>query len=206
MPDPAVPVLLRGAGCALVLDRPRIMGILNVTPDSFYDGGRHAGLDRALRRVEEMVAEGADLIDIGGESTRPGSTGVDADEELERVLPVVEAVRDRFDIPLSIDTTKEKVAAGCLAAGAHFVNDISGLEFEPELVRPVVEHGAGLFLMHTPARPEVMQQHTGYEDVVGQVCACLKAAAERARQAGVARDRIAVDPGIGFGKDLRGNL
>ncbi len=206
MPDPQAAPVLRGAGCAIVLDRPRIMGILNVTPDSFFDGGRHAGVDRALRRVEAMVAEGADLIDIGGESTRPGSAGVDAKTELERVLPVVEAVRKRFAVPLSIDTTKAVVAAACLDAGAHFVNDISGLNFEPELVRPVVEHGAGLFVMHTPARPEVMQQHTGYRDIVAEVLSSLKSSVDRAVQAGVSRDRIAVDPGIGFGKDLQGNL
>ncbi|RME37659.1 MAG: dihydropteroate synthase [Deltaproteobacteria bacterium] len=206
MPDPQAAPVLRGAGCAIVLDRPRIMGILNVTPDSFFDGGRHAGVDRALRRVDAMVAEGADLIDIGGESTRPGSAGVDAKTELERVLPVVEAVRKRFAVPLSIDTTKAVVAAACLDAGAHFVNDISGLNFEPELVRPVVEHGAGLFVMHTPARPEVMQQHTGYRDIVAEVLSSLKSSVDRAVQAGVSRDRIAVDPGIGFGKDLQGNL
>ncbi|TYO95683.1 dihydropteroate synthase [Geothermobacter ehrlichii] len=206
MPDSAAPSVLKGRDRELVLDRPRIMGILNLTPDSFYDGGRYRGLDAALRRVEQMVGEGADLIDIGGESTRPGAPAVSVDEELTRVVPVVEAIVRRFDIPLSIDTTKAKVAAACLAAGAHFVNDISGLTFDPEILVPVVRHRAGLFLMHTPARPEIMQQRTAYADVCQEVIAFLREALARARAAGVPKDHLAVDPGIGFGKDLDGNL
>jgi len=206
MPESSSVPVLRGRGRELLLDRPRIMGILNLTPDSFYDGGRYRGVDAALRRVEQMVGEGADLIDVGGESTRPGAPAVSVDEELARVVPVVEAIVRRFDIPLSIDTTKAKVAAACLAAGVHFVNDISGLSFDPAILVPVVRNRAGLFLMHTPARPDIMQQRTVYADVCREVVAFLRDAIGRARAAGVPADGIAVDPGIGFGKDLAGNL
>jgi dihydropteroate synthase len=201
-----LPRQLLGRNCALDLDRPRIMGVLNVTPDSFSDGGRYQGPEAALRRALEMVREGADLIDIGGESTRPGAPAVSAEEELERVVPVVELLQRELDLPLSIDTSKASVARGAIAAGAHFINDISGLTFDPEIASVAAASGAGLFLMHTPGRPEQMQRQTRYTDLLGEVMAFLARSLARAEAAGVASSKLAVDPGIGFGKDAAGNL
>ncbi len=200
------PTSLQGRDCTLALDRPRIMGVLNLTPDSFSDGGRYQKRDQALRRAQEMVREGADLIDLGGESTRPGAPPVSAREELDRVIPVVEALRREIDLPLSVDTTKSEVARAAVAAGAHFLNDISGLSFDPGLAVAAAQGGAGLFLMHTRGRPQVMQQETGYDDLLGDVIAFLGGAVAQAVAAGVPREKIAVDPGIGFGKDAAGNL
>jgi dihydropteroate synthase len=200
------PVYLAGRACRLELDRPRIMGILNVTPDSFSDGGRYDSLDRALSRARRMAAEGADLIDIGGESTRPGAPPVGPQEELDRVLPVVEALAAEFDLPLSVDTYKSSVAREAIAAGAHFVNDVSGLQFDAEMAGTVATGGAGLFLMHTRGRPTEMQQDTAYADLVGEVAAYLQEGIARAMAAGIPEDAIAVDPGIGFGKNAEGNL
>ncbi|PNU21570.1 dihydropteroate synthase [Geothermobacter hydrogeniphilus] len=182
------------------------MGILNLTPDSFYDGGCYTGLDGALRHAERMLAEGVDLIDVGGESTRPGAAVVSEEEELARVVPVVEALVGRLGPIISVDTSKSRVARECLAAGAHFVNDISGLSFDAEMAQVVAAAGAGLFLMHTPARPDRMQQQTGYDDLLGEVVAFLRRAMDQAEAAGVPHAKLAVDPGIGFGKDVTGNL
>lgn len=198
--------LLRGRRNTLALDRPRIMGILNVTPDSFSDGGEYSGIDRALRRVEEMVADGADLIDVGGESTRPGAALVSVDEECNRVLPVIAAIRQRFSIPLSVDTNKAPVAAEALAAGADWVNDISALGFDRQMATTVAAADGGLFLMHTRGRPAEMQQNTGYTDIVSEVIAGLRRAVDVALLAGIPAERLAIDPGIGFAKDLSGNL
>lgn len=198
--------VLRGRGNVLILDRPRIMGILNVTPDSFSDGGQFLGIDHALRRAEAMVAEGADLIDVGGESTRPGAALVSLSEELDRVVPVIAALRERLDIPLSVDTTKAEVAAAALAAGADWVNDISGLTFDAQMAQVVAAAGGGLFLMHTRGRPAEMQQRAVYGDLVAEVIAELQAAIAAARSAGIPREFLAIDPGIGFAKDLAGNL
>lgn len=201
-----VPTKLVGCGRSLVLDQPRMMGILNLTPDSFFDGDRFRRVDDALRQADKMVAEGADLIDVGGESTRPGAAVVSVEEELRRVVPVVERLTREFDLPLSIDTTKARVAREGLAAGAHFINDISGLMFDSRLLPEVVAAGAGLFLMHTPARPDRMQQRIVSGDVCETVIACLRQSLDVARAAGMADENLAVDPGIGFGKDLQGNL
>jgi len=200
------PPLLLGRSTRIKLDRPRIMGVLNVTPDSFSDGGRYTGIDAALRRVEQLVAEGADLVDVGGESTRPGAHAVPEAEELERVVPVVAAIAERFDLPISVDTNKSVVAATAMAAGAEFINDISGLGFDPRMAAVAAETGAGLFLMHTRGRPETMQRHTDYDDIVAEVLAVLREAVAAALAAGVPREKISVDPGIGFGKSLDGNL
>lgn len=197
---------LYGRNCCLVLDRPRIMGVLNLTPDSFSDGGRYQQSDAALRRAMEMVAEGVDLIDVGGESTRPGAPEVSAEKELQRVVPVIEALRRELDLPLSIDTYKSQVAQAAVAAGANFINDISGLNFDPAMAGVAADSGAGLFLMHTRGRPEVMQQQTRYTDLLGEVMASLQASLARAEAAGVPRGKLAIDPGIGFGKDVAGNL
>jgi dihydropteroate synthase len=203
---PPGPGYLLGRSVRLELDRPRLMGVLNVTPDSFSDGGRFAAVDTALAQARRMAVARADLIDLGGESTRPGAPPVSVQEELDRVLPVLEALRRDIDIPLSIDTTKSAVAAAAVAAGAEFVNDISGLTFDPQMAAVVAATGAGLFVMHTRGRPETMQADTRYADVVDEVRAALQGAIARAVAAGVAVERVAIDPGIGFGKDLAGNL
>lgn len=200
------PRKLHGRDCCLVLDRPRIMGVLNLTPDSFSDGGRYQAADAAIRRALEMVKEGADIIDIGGESTRPGAQAVGVEEELQRVVPIIEALRRELDLPLSIDTSKSQVAKAAVDAGVGFINDISGLNFDPALAGVAAASGAGLFLMHTRGRPEVMQRHTLYSDLLGEVIASLRASLAQAETAGVARGKLAIDPGIGFGKDAAGNL
>lgn len=202
----SAPRFLLGRRCRIVLDCPRIMGVLNVTPDSFSDGGRFLNLESARKRGRQLEADGADLIDVGGESTRPGAPPVSEQEELDRVVPVVEALCRELRTPVSVDTTKSAVARAAVAAGADFVNDISGLTFDAAMAATVAELQAGLFIMHTRGRPDVMQHDTGYTDVVGEVIACLRDRTEVALRAGVAPARIAVDPGIGFGKDLAGNL
>lgn len=197
---------LVGRRASLVLDRPRIMGILNVTPDSFSDGGQFQQVDRALRRAEEMVAEGADLIDVGGESTRPGAALVPASQELDRIIPVIAAIHARIDIPLSVDTNKATVAAVALENGADWVNDVSGLTFDAEMATVVAAHDGGLFLMHTRGTPAQMQQNIHYDDIVAEVLAELRISLATARKAGIPAERLAIDPGIGFAKDLAGNL
>lgn len=203
---PPGPGFLLGRTCRIDLDRPRVMGILNVTPDSFSDGGLCPDLDAALAHARLLASQGADLIDIGGESTRPGAAPVGVQEELDRVLPVIEAVRREIAVPLSVDTTKSIVAAAAVAAGAEFINDVSGLTFDPAMAATVATQGAGLFVMHTRGRPETMQADTRYADLLGEVRAALAESVGRAVAAGVAVERIAVDPGIGFGKDAAGNL
>ncbi|APG29038.1 dihydropteroate synthase [Syntrophotalea acetylenivorans] len=201
-----MPTQLVGRHCTLSLDRPRIMGVLNVTPDSFYAGSRQVALDDALRQGVRLAGEGADLIDIGGESTRPGAAAVDVDEELERVVPVIERLSREVDCPLSVDTNKSQVAAAAVAAGAEFVNDISGLQFDPRMAETVAQSGAGLFLMHTRGRPRSMQQDTRYDDLLGEIVGYLRASVAQAVTAGISENRLAIDPGIGFGKSFEGNL
>ncbi|PLX79670.1 MAG: dihydropteroate synthase [Desulfuromonas sp.] len=196
----------RGKGCTIKLDRPRILGILNLTPDSFYDGGRFVDPIAAVVRAEEMVAEGVDVIDIGGESTRPGAPSVGSQEELDRVLPVIERLRSVLTVPISIDTNKSGVADAALRVGANYVNDISGLQFDADMASVVAAHQAGLVVMHTRGRPDRMQLDTSYDDLAGEVYGCLEAAVESAVEAGIPRSAIAVDPGIGFGKSVDGNL
>lgn len=197
---------LLGRHCRLSLERPLIMGVLNATPDSFFSESRSLSLEKALRRGENMAAEGADLLDVGGESTRPGSQGVSEEEELDRVVPLIEALKRELDLPVSVDTTKSGVAREAVAAGADFINDISGLRFDPQMARTASESGAGLFLMHTPGRPDRMQARTTYRDLVGEVLDYLRQSLEDAREAGIPPEKLAVDPGIGFGKSVGGNL
>jgi len=199
-------VILSGRNCSLVMDRPYIVGILNVTPDSFSDGGRFLGLRQAIEQGLRMAAEGADLIDIGGESTRPGAPRVSEQEELDRVIPVVEKLGREVGLPLSIDTSKSAVAREAISAGADFVNDVSGLTFDTEMAGIVADSGAGLVIMHTRGRPEVMQQDTRYADLFAEVVDSLNSSIEVAESAGIAIGKIAIDPGIGFGKDVAGNL
>jgi dihydropteroate synthase len=198
-------VVWRHATGVLSLDRPRIMGIVNVTPDSFSDGGRLITVDHARRHVDRLIAEGADVIDIGGESTRPqGARVVDTDEELRRVLPVVAAVgRDHPAIPISIDSTKSVVAAASLESGASIVNDVSAFRFDPRMAGTCAASGAGVVLMHSRGDVVTMATfaHATYgDDPVGEVISELRDAIDGALAAGVARDRIVVDPGLGFAK------
>lgn len=189
-----------------VARRPCIMGVLNVTPDSFSDGNRFSSIKSAVARALEMEAEGADIIDIGGESTRPNAPPVLADEELRRVIPVIERLAGRLTIPLSIDTYKAVVAREALQAGAEIVNDISALSFDPQMAATVAAAEAGVILMHTRGRPSEMQKDTGYGCIVAEVVASLRESLARAQAAGIAAERIVVDPGIGFGKSVNGNL
>ncbi len=187
------------------MEFPKIMGVLNVTPDSFSDGGQYTTVDRALRRVEQMVKAGVDLVDVGGESSRPGAVPVSEEEELRRVMPVIQAIRKRFPaLPISVDTTKYRVAAEALAAGAQMINDISGLRFEPRFVALAAEYDAGLILMHMQGTPQTMQQNPRYENVVAEVYHFLQQQIRKAQQGGVRR--IYADVGIGFGKTVEHNL
>jgi len=186
--------------------RGLIMGVLNVTPDSFSDGGRYFDPADAVARGLEMVREGADILDIGGESTRPGAVPVEAEEELRRILPVISGLKQVCDVPLSIDTMKSRVAAPAMAAGAEIINDISGLMHDPDMARVAAETGAGLVLMHMRGTPRTMQQHPAYQDVTAEVRERLEAAYHQALAAGVLPEGLVFDPGIGFGKTLEHNL
>ena len=194
-------------GRAIVTDRvPRVMGIVNVTPDSFSDGGRAATRDAAIAHALRLVDEGADLLDIGGESSRPGAEPVPEDEELRRVLPVVEALAPRVPVPISVDTTKAGVAVRALRAGASIVNDITALRGDLDLPRVVAESGAGVVLMHMAGTPRTMQDDPRYGDVVGDVRDFLTGRIAEVESLGIPRARVAIDPGIGFGKTLEHNL
>jgi dihydropteroate synthase len=186
----------------LTFERPLVMGILNVTPDSFSDGGRYIAREDALRQAERMVADGVDIIDIGGESTRPGAPPVPLDEELARVVPVIEALAG-IGLPLSIDTYKPEVMRAALTAGADLVNDIWGFR-RPGAVDAVRDTNCGLCVMHMLGEPQTMQRgEMDYQDVVGDVRAFLQARVDALMRAGIARERISVDPGFGFGKATR---
>jgi len=185
--------------------RPLIMGIVNVTPDSFSDGGSLDRWERAVTHGLKLAREGADLLDIGGESTRPGADEVEPQVELDRVLPVIRVLAGECQAPMSVDTRKAEVADAALSAGAHWVNDVSALE-DPEMARVVARHGAGIILMHMQGEPGNMQDAPHYEDVVEEVCGFLAERAEIAREAGLDDSRIWIDPGIGFGKSLQHNL
>ena len=192
-------------------DRATILGVLNVTPDSFSDGGRlwratRADVAAAVDAAATLLAEGAHALDVGGESTRPGALEVPAAEESARVVPVIEALAKRFEAPLSVDTRKAAVAEAALQAGAHWVNDVSGLAHDPALAAVVARAGAGLILGHLRGTPETMQQQVHFTDVLREVADELSASARAAEAAGVPRARLAVDPGIGFGKQLEHNL
>jgi dihydropteroate synthase len=185
--------------------RPLVMGIVNVTPDSFSDGGRHASAEAAVAHGLELVRQGADLLDVGGESTRPGAEAVPPDEELARVLPVVEALAARAGVPVSVDTSKAAVARRCLEAGAQVVNDVTGLG-DPETAAAVREARAGLVLMHMQGNPATMQLDPRYDDVVGDIARFFSERLAAAAAAGVEPGQVALDPGIGFGKTLEHNL
>jgi dihydropteroate synthase len=189
----------------IVLDRTRLMGILNVTPDSFSDGGRYFELEAAIRRGTEMANEGADLLDIGGESTRPGSDPVSAEEEWRRIGPVLRGLAGKVDIPLSVDSMKPEVAGHAIEAGASIVNDVSGMR-DPTMVRLVASSGVGVVAMHMLGNPKTMQEHPTYADVVKEVRTFLADRVGALRAAGVPSEAIAIDPGVGFGKAVGHNL
>jgi len=183
-----------------------IMGILNVTPDSFSDGGLYFDKSEAIRRAIQMVEDGADIIDIGGESTRPGSESITIDEELSRTIPVIEAIAKDIKIPISIDTYKSEVARIALDAGASMVNDISGLRFDPEMAEVVSKYNVPVVIMHIRGRPKDMQQNPVYEALIPEIMDYFRAGITIAKQTGISEDKIIIDPGIGFGKTPEHNL
>jgi dihydropteroate synthase len=184
--------------------RPSVMGVVNVTPDSFSDGGVHFDPDVAAAAARRMIEDGAAIVDVGGESTRPGSEGVSVEEELRRVVPVLERLAG--EIPVSIDTAKAEVARRALALGAELVNDVTALRGDPELAEVVAESGAYVCLMHMQGEPRTMQQNPTYDDVVADVARFLGERLRAAVDAGIAEERVALDPGIGFGKTVEQNL
>lgn len=187
--------------------RTLVMGILNVTPDSFSDGGDFFSLDRAIAHAEQMIAEGADIIDVGGESTRPGGAAiVSAEEELKRVLPVIEALAKRSNVPISIDTTKASVARAALDAGAAIVNDISALRFDSQIADEAAKSGAGLVLMHSRGTAGSLHGLPPVANIIAEVTSSLRSSIELAEQRGVKRESIVIDPGVGFGKSQEQNI
>jgi dihydropteroate synthase len=199
--------LIAGGRKIPIGERTLIMGVLNVTPDSFSDGGEFFSLDKALAHAEQMIAEGADIIDIGGESTRPGGAAiVSAEEELNRILPVIERLAKQSSVPISVDTTKATVARAALDAGASIVNDISGLRFDLELADEVAKSAAGLVLMHSRGTPGELHGLTPVANIIEEVTSSLSSSIELAEQRGVKRESIVIDPGIGFGKSQEQNI
>jgi dihydropteroate synthase len=186
--------------------RTLVMGVLNVTPDSFSDGGRFFDPRRAVERARELVGEGADILDVGGESTRPGGEPVGASEEIRRVVPVVEALAGDIGVPVSVDTTKAEVARAALHAGAEIVNDISGLRFDPSLADEAARAGAGLVLMHSRGTHGTLHSLEPVADILSEVTASLRRSVEEAERRGVAPGCVALDPGIGFGKSQEQNV
>ncbi len=189
----------------LDLTQPKVMGVLNVTPDSFSDGGRYAGLDAAVARAERMVEEGAAIVDVGGESTRPGASPVSTEEEIRRVVPVIERLASRMAVPLSVDTSKPEVMRAAVAAGAQMINDVRALRM-PGALAAAAASGAAVCLMHMQGEPASMQSAPAYEDVIADVRGFLDARVAACMSAGMPRERICIDPGIGFGKLMEHNL
>jgi dihydropteroate synthase len=187
-------------------ERTFIVGVINVTPDSFSDGGQNTDPSKAIERAIEMEAEGADLIEIGGESTRPGATPVSLEEELARVLPLLKALQGRVSVPISVDTYKNEVARQAIDSGASIINDISALRFDEAIAGTIAETGAGLILMHMRGEPSTMQQIEPSEDIFAEIHADMNIALQKASRNGVERQQIIFDPGIGFGKTLEQNL
>lgn len=185
---------------------PLLMGIVNVTPDSFSDGGKFFATETAVQHALELVEQGADILDVGGESTRPGAAIVDIDEELRRVVPVVTELARATQVPISIDTTKATVAARALQAGATIVNDISGLRFDADMPKVCRDHGAGVICMHMQGTPQTMQIDPRYDDVVTEICQFFHERLESLERAGIPRESIVLDPGVGFGKRTEHNL
>lgn len=190
----------------LSLDRTLIMGILNVTPDSFSDGGEFSTPEAAVKQAEKLIAEGADIIDVGGESTRPGSARVPAGEEIARVVPVIEELAKRFDVPISIDTSKSEVAEAAVRAGAEIINDVSGLKFDPQIAGVAAKYNTGLVLMHLRGDFETMHGQEPVQDILQEVAGGFRSSIAAADGSGVPFENIALDPGIGFSKTFEQNL
>ncbi len=186
--------------------RTLIMGVLNVTPDSFSDGGEFQNPENAARHAVSMVKEGADIIDIGGESTRPGAKKITPEEEINRIKDVLEILIKKVDVPISIDTYKSQVAEYALSRGASIVNDISALRADNDMAKVVAKYGAGVVLMHIKGAPETMQENPHYEDLIGEIYGYLDSSIHIAVRAGIDEEKIIVDPGIGFGKTFEHNL
>jgi len=189
----------------LDLSRPQVMGIINVTPDSFSDGGKYTALDAAIAHAKQLIAEGADILDIGGESTRPGAEPVSLQEELKRVLPLIKALSPTTPVPLSIDTYKPEVMRAAIEAGAHIVNDVRALQ-EPGALDAVANSNVGVCLMHMQGMPQTMQLNPSYQDVVSEVSRFLQDRAHACLARGIAAERIVIDPGFGFGKTKEHNI
>ncbi len=187
-------------------EKVAIMGILNLTPDSFYDGGKYRTENDLLKRVEQMIEEGVDIIDVGGESTRPGAERIEVEEEIRRTVPYIEKITNLFDIPISIDTYKAKVAREALEAGAQMINDISGLRFDPEMSQVASYYDVPLVIMHIKGTPKDMQINPRYDSLMEEIISYLEEGIKIATMAGVKREKLIVDPGIGFGKTLEHNL
>jgi dihydropteroate synthase len=186
--------------------RTYLMGILNVTPDSFSDGGEFNQIEAALSQARKMLANGVDLIDIGGQSTRPGAAQISWEEELERVIPIIKALRQESSIPISIDTTRAKVASAAITAGADLVNDISGATFDSQMLSVVARLEVPIILMHIRGTPETMQKMTDYQDLVGEIARFFQSRIEAAIATGISPDRLIIDPGIGFAKNYQQNI
>ncbi len=182
------------------------MGILNLTPDSFSDGGSYTDVDSAIERAKKMVEEGVDIIDVGAESTRPGADYIEEEEELRRILPVVERLVSEIDIPISIDTYKSRIAEECIKAGAHIINDIKGLKGDPNMAKIIAKYGVSVIIMHIQGTPKNMQKNPEYDDIIEDIKGSLGESVEIALKAGVSPENIILDPGIGFGKTFRDNL
>lgn len=193
-------------GRILDYSKPQVMGILNVTQDSFYDGGKYSDVDAVLKAAAEMVNNGATILDVGGESSRPGAEVISAEEEVRRVIPVIERITSELDVVVSVDTTKASVAESAISAGAEIVNDISGLTFDPHMGDVVASTGVLLVLMHIQGTPRTMQQNPVYEDVVGEILNYFARQIHYAVECGIAMENIILDPGIGFGKTLEHNF
>lgn len=186
--------------------RTHVMGILNLTPDSFSDGGQLLADKDLLARTEKMIRDGADILDIGGESTRPMAPEVELGEELDRVIPAIESIRQNFSIPISIDTSKAEVASQALAAGADIINDISAMANDPAMIKIAVKHQAPVIIMHMQGTPRTMQINPSYNNVVDDICAILASRIDWIKSQGLGQDKIIIDPGIGFGKTIDHNL
>jgi len=187
-------------------ERTCIMGVLNITPDSFSDGGKYLDKEKAVQRAMEMARGGADIIDIGGESSRPGAVSISAAEEIERVIPVVEALIGKIEVPISVDTRKSEVAREVLSKGASFINDITALRADGDMAKVIADFDAGCILMHMKGDPENMQDAPHYDDVIGEISAYLAESIKLAEDSGIDPGKIIIDPGIGFGKTLEHNL
>ncbi|MEZ9869921.1 dihydropteroate synthase [Vibrio sp. 10N.261.51.C6] len=197
-------MILKAHNKTLVLDRPHVMGILNVTPDSFSDGGKFNSLDNALQQAERMVQAGVSIIDIGGESTRPGAPDVSLEEELARVIPAIKAIRAKFDVWISIDTSKAEVMRQAVEAGADLINDVRALQ-EPGALQVAADANVPICLMHMKGQPRTMQANPNYDDVLMDVEAFLKERVEACEAVGISKDQLILDPGFGFGKTIEHN-